>query len=221
MKVFVAGANGKVGTILCGKLWAHSYFSPVALIRDERQQMKFTALGVPSVVGDLEDGVAEFLPGLDAVVFTAGSGSHTGSEKTIDVDQDAAIRLIEDCERVGVRRFLMVSAIGSDPNSEHQTIAHYYQAKGVADEKLRASSLDYVILAPGHLTDDRGTGRIDAAEDLGRRGEIAREDVADAIVAALENPFAIGKTIQLLSGEHSVSEAIAQAAGGETPPPIA
>ena len=58
MKVIVAGANGKVGTILCGKLWAHSYFSPVALIRDERQQMKFTALGVPSVVGDLEAGVA-------------------------------------------------------------------------------------------------------------------------------------------------------------------
>jgi len=221
MKVFVVGANGKVGTILCGKLWAHSYFSPVALIRDERQQMKFTALGVPSVVGDLEDGVAGFLPGLDAVVFTAGSGSHTGPEKTIDVDQDAAIRLIEDCERVGVRRFLMVSAIGSDPNSEHQTIPHYYQAKGVADEKLRASSLDYVILAPGHLTDERGTGHIDAAEDLGRKGEIAREDVADAIVAALENPFAIGKTIQLLAGEQPVSEAIAQVAGGETPPPIA
>ncbi|MGE4550799.1 MAG: NAD(P)H-binding protein, partial [Opitutales bacterium] len=91
MKILVAGANGKIGTILCGKMWAHSYFSPVALIRDERQQIKFTAFGVPSVVGDLEDGVGEFLPGLDAVVFTAGSGSRTGPEKTNDVDQNAAI----------------------------------------------------------------------------------------------------------------------------------
>ena len=65
------------------------------------------------LVGDLEDGVAPFLPGLDAVIFSAGSGSRTGPDKTIDVDQNAAIRLIEDCEKAGVRRFLMVSAIGA------------------------------------------------------------------------------------------------------------
>ncbi len=221
MKVLVAGANGKIGTILCGKMWAHAHFSPVALIRDERQQIKFTAFGVPSVVGDLEDGIAEFLPGLDAVVFTAGSGSRTGPEKTIDVDQNAAIRLIADCQKAGVRRFLMISAIGSDPHSESDRIQHYYKAKGVADENLRASSLDYVILAPGHLTDDPGTGRIDAAENLDRGGEIPREDVADAIVAALENPSAIGKTIQILAGETAIAEAVAQAVGGNTLPPIA
>lgn len=221
MKILVAGANGKIGTILCGKMWAHSYFSPVALIRDERQQIKFTAFGVPSVVGDLEDGVGEFLPGLDAVVFTAGSGSRTGPEKTIDVDQNAAIRLIADCQKAGVGRFLMISAIGSDPHSESDRIQHYYRAKGVADENLRASSLDYVILAPGHLTNDPGTGRIDAAEDLGRGGEIPREDVADAILVALVNPAAIGKTIQILAGETAIAEAVAQAVGGNTLPPIA
>ena len=59
MKVLVAGANGKIGTILGGKMWAHSHFSPVALIRDERQQIKFTAFGVPSLVGDLEAGVGD------------------------------------------------------------------------------------------------------------------------------------------------------------------
>jgi uncharacterized protein YbjT (DUF2867 family) len=221
MKILVAGANGKIGTILCGKLWAHAYFSPIALIRDLRQQLKFTALGVPSVMGDLEDGVADFLPGLDAVVFTAGSGSRTGPEKTIDVDQDAAIRLMEDCEKAGVRRFFMVSAIGSDPNSESDRIQHYFRAKGVADEKLRASSLDYVILQPGHLTDDPGTGCIEAAENLGRRGTISREDVADAIVASLENPSAIGKTIQVLGGSFAITAAIAEAVGGEYLPPIA
>ena len=49
---------------------------------------------------------------------SAGSGAKTGPEKTTDVDQNAAIRLIEDCETHGVRRFVMVSAIGADPNSE-------------------------------------------------------------------------------------------------------
>ncbi|MFP6901748.1 MAG: NAD(P)H-binding protein, partial [Opitutales bacterium] len=113
------------------------------------------------------------------------------------------------------------SSIGSDPHSESDRIRHYYRAKGVADEKLRASTLDYVILAPGHLTNDPGSGRIEAAENLGRQGEIPREDVADAILAALENSSAVGKTIQILAGELPVAEAIAQAVGGETFPPIA
>jgi uncharacterized protein YbjT (DUF2867 family) len=221
MKILVAGANGKIGTILCGKMWGHSYFSPLALIRDERQQTKFTALGVPSVVGDLEDGVGEFLPGLDAVVFAAGSGSGTGPEKTIDVDQKGAMRLMEDCQKHGVRRFLMISAIGADPNSDSDRIQHYYKAKGIADDMLRSSSLDYVILAPGHLTNEPAGGRIEAAENIGRKGTISREDVADTILAILENPCSWGKTIQALTGDLPIKEAIAQAVGGAALPPIA
>ena len=114
-----------MGTILCGKLWAAHDFSPVALIRDSRQATKFTALGVPAVTGDLEAGVADFLPGLDAVVFTAGSGGHTGPEKTTDVDQNAAIRLMDDCVKADLKRFVMISAIGADPNSESERIRHY------------------------------------------------------------------------------------------------
>ena len=110
--------------------------------------MKFTGLGVPAVTGDLEQGVGKYLSGLDAVVFTAGSGGHTGPEKTLDVDQNGAIRLIKDCVTNGVGRFVMVSAIGADPNSESTRIQHYLRAKGVADGYLRASGLDYTILAP-------------------------------------------------------------------------
>ena len=64
MKVLIVGANGKVGTLLSGKPWGAHDFSPVALIRDNRQHTKFTAIGVPSVVGDLEEGIAHFLSGL-------------------------------------------------------------------------------------------------------------------------------------------------------------
>ena len=60
MKTLIVGANGKVGTILSGKMWAAHDFSPVALIRDPVQQTKFTALGLPSAVGDLEAGMPIF-----------------------------------------------------------------------------------------------------------------------------------------------------------------
>ena len=221
MKVLIVGANGKVGTLLSGKLWAAHDFSPVALIRDVRQQMKFTAFGVPSVVGDIENGVSEFLPGMDAVVFTAGSGANTGPDKTIDVDQNAAIRLIDDCAKIGVRRFVMVSAIGADPESESDRIRNYLRAKGIADNHLRTSGLDYVILQPGRLQDDRGTGLIEVAEDLGRHGTIPREDVADAIIECLRNYLTIGKTIQMVSGKKMAKEAIAELVGGGDLPPVA
>lgn len=220
VKVLIAGANGKVGTLLCGQMWAANGFSPVALIRDARQQTKFTALGVPSVVGDLEKGLSEFLPGLDAVVFTAGSGAHTGPDKTIDVDQDAAIRLIDDCRQVGVPRFVMISAIGADPSSDSPRIRHYLRAKGVADEYLRASGLDYTILAPGTLTDEGGTGKIAAAERLGCRGTLPREDLSQGIIEVLRNYNSLNKTIQMISGKDPIKKAVAKASGGDALPPI-
>ena len=221
MNVLIVGANGKVGTLLSGKLWGAHDFSPVALIRDSRQQTKFTAIGVPAVTGDLETGVSDFLPGLDAVIFTAGSGAKTGPNKTTDVDQNAAIRLMDDCEKQSVRRFIMISAIGADPNSQSERIQHYLRAKGVADGRLRNSSLDYTILAPGSLIDEPGNGRIQAAENLGFHGYLPREDLATAIVETLRNHLTIGKTIQLVSGSEKIKPALAAVVGGGDLPPIA
>ena len=221
MKVLVVGANGKVGTLLCGKLWGAHDFSPVALIRDHRQQTKFTAIGVPAVTGDLEEGVAKYLAGLDAVVFTAGSGSKTGPEKTTDVDQNAAIRLMEDCEQQNVKRFVMISAIGADPNSQSDRIQHYLRAKGHADVRLRSSKLDYTILAPGTLNDEKGTGQIQASEKLPHHGFIPREDLAAVIVETLRNYMTIGKTIELISGSKKIKPALAEVVGGGDLPPIA
>ena len=221
MKVLIVGANGKVGTLLCGKLWSAHDFSPVALIRDHRQQTKFTAIGVPAVTGDLEEGISKFLPGLDAVVFTAGSGAKTGPEKTTDVDQNAAIRLMDDCEKQNVKRFVMISAIGADPNSQSDRIQHYLRAKGVADSRLRSSRLDYTILAPGTLIDEKGTGRIQASEKLPHHGFIPREDLASAIIETLRNYMTVGKTIELVSGSEKIKPALAEVVGGGDLPPIA
>ena len=220
VKVLIVGANGKVGTILSGKMWAANGFSPIALIRDSRQQTKFTALGVPSAVGDLEKGLLEFLPGLDTVVFTAGSGARTGPDKTIDVDQNASIRLMDDCKQAGVARFIMVSAIGADPYSISPLIQHYLRAKGVADAHLRSSGLDYTILAPGTLLNETATGRIHAAEDLGRHGTLPREDLVDCIIECLCNYHTIGKTIQMVTGRDKIKDAIAEVSGGGALPPI-
>src|SRR3712207_9416865 len=50
------------------------------------------------------------------------------------------------------------------------------------------------IIRPGSLTDEEETGRIEAAESLGRRGEISRSDVARTFAEALELESTYGKT---------------------------
>lgn len=47
------------------------------------------------------------------------------------------------------------------------------------------------------LTNDAGTGEVEAAEKV-ERGEISREDVASVILATLENEATIGKEFQVV-----------------------
>ena len=86
----------------------------------------------------------------------------------------------------------------------------YLRAKARADERLEESGLYYTIIRPGSLTDDDGTGNIEAAERLGRRGEIPREDVARTFADALEDENTYHKTFEILSGDTPIQEALAQ-----------
>jgi uncharacterized protein YbjT (DUF2867 family) len=73
---------------------------------------------------------------------------------------------------------------------------------------VAATGLEYTIVRPGRLTNDPGTGRIDVAEHLGRRGSISRDDVAATLVATLDEPATIGKTFELLSVDTAIAEAL-------------
>jgi uncharacterized protein YbjT (DUF2867 family) len=112
-------------------------------------------------------------------------------------------------EKHGARRYLMLSSMGADdPGAREEAMRPYLEAKGRADERLRQSGLDYTIIRPGRLTDEEGTGAIEAAESLGRSGEISREDVAATFAAALEARSTFGKTFEILAGETPIEEAL-------------
>ncbi len=111
MKVLIAGANGKIGRRLIPHLVADN-IQVRAMVRDLRQKAGLALLGAHEVVeADLEGDCSEALEGQDVVIFTAGSGPHTGPEKTIDVDQNGAISLIDQAKELGVGRFIMVSSM--------------------------------------------------------------------------------------------------------------
>ena len=131
MEVLIIGAHGKIGRIVAEKMKASSKFNPTAFIRKEEQKSFFDERGIPVKIASLEDGVekiAEAMKGFDAVVFTAGSGGKTGPDKTLAVDLDGAVKTMIAAEKMGVKRYVMVSAYLADDRSrwEASGIKPYY-----------------------------------------------------------------------------------------------
>lgn len=213
VKVLVAGANGQTARHLVRMLVEDGH-EVRGLIRKEEQTSGVAENGAEPVLVDLEEAgvgqVEEAVDGCDAIVFAAGAGPGSGDARKETMDYGGAVKLIEAAEKRGVRRYLMLSTMGADdPESREEAMRPYMRAKGRADERLRNSDLDYTIVRPGRLTDEEGAGRVEAAESLGRYGEITREDVARTFVAALEARNTYGKTFEVLSGETPVAEAVA------------
>ena len=209
MDVVVAGGHGRVAMRLL-RLLADRGDRARGLIRRAEHAADIEELGAEPVLCDLEaDDLAAHVEGADAVVFAAGAGAGSGPERKRTVDLGGAVRLIEAARAQGIRRYAMVSAIGvTEPERWSDEMRPYYEAKAAADEQLAASALDYTIIRPGGLTDDPGTGRVDAAERLGRYGRIPRDDVAATLLAVLDTDSTIGKAFDLMSGETPIDEAL-------------
>lgn len=211
MNVLVIGANGKIGKQLVKLLSESGEHTPTAMIRDEKQKPDFEEMGAKTAVADLEDrteALAAAMDGMDAVVFTAGSGGHTGPDKTLLIDLDGAAKAVEAARQKGISRFLMVSAIGADDRDRwSDQIRPYFVAKHHADNILRESGLDYTIVRPGLLLDEAGTGRISAAEHL-EPGGVPREDVARVLFESLRTENTRNRSFDVVSGETPVSDAL-------------
>lgn len=214
MKVLVVGANGQIGKQLVSMIQESDGLEAQAMIRKEEQAAFFEQLGAETILIDLEDDtptIKEAVEGVDTVVFTAGSGPHTGPDKTMLIDLDGAIKTIKATKAAGVKRFIMVSSFDTTREAiqeANSSFAPYVVAKHYADNFLRATDLDYTIVHPGLLTNDPGTGQVETAETV-KRGAVPREDVARVILECLKNDSTIGKEFQVVSGKDSVSDAIA------------
>src|SRR5215207_766572 len=213
MKVLVAGAHGKTARRLV-RMLAQDGHEVQGLVRKEEQLPDVETDGAEPVLVDLEKGevegaVGRAVEGCDAVIFAAGAGPGSGAARKETMDYGGAVKLVEAAERHGVRRYLMLSSMGAgDPGSGSEAMQPYLFAKSRADERVQESDLDYTIIRPGSLTEEEGAGMIEAAEVLGRRGEIPREDVARTYAEALEKPNTYSKTFEIIGGETPIREAL-------------
>jgi uncharacterized protein YbjT (DUF2867 family) len=213
MEVAVVGGHGKIALRLL-RLLSERGDRARGLIRNPDHAADVEATGATAVGADIEnlaaDAVARSIAGVDAVVFAAGAGAGSGAARKLTVDYGGAVKLIEAARMNDISRYLIVSAIGvNHPENWSDEMRPYYEAKADADREVAESGLDYTIVRPGGLTDEPGTDLVAAGEDLGRYGQIPRDDVAATLLGCLDEPRTIRTAFDLLSGEIPIREALA------------
>ncbi|AFJ01830.1 putative nucleoside-diphosphate sugar epimerase [Methylophaga frappieri] len=209
-KTLVVGANGQIGRLLVTQLLDQSRAVRV-MVREASQADFFRHLGAEVVIADLEQPLPDkAFEQCNKVVFTAGSGGHTGAEKTILIDLWGACKVIDMAVKHHVAHFVMVSAQDAgDPDNGNPAIRHYNVCKHFADEYLMHSPLAYTILRPGRLTDEIASQRIQTYPPIesGQR-MISRSDVANCIAYCLNSAQTKEKIFLLFHGNQTIRDAL-------------
>ncbi|KAL8812403.1 MAG: hypothetical protein Q9200_001053 [Gallowayella weberi] len=162
----------------------------------------------------------------DFVVWCAGAGGRGGLSRTQAVDRDSCRSFIQAAaDTPSITKFLLISYIGSrrakapwwtedDWRSTQEVnngaLKDYHPAKLASDECLtaiasRRKDLQAIVLRPGVLTDDDGTGKVSMGKTKAR-GSISRADVA-GVAAELLDSEARG-WVDLLEGDESIKDAV-------------
>jgi uncharacterized protein YbjT (DUF2867 family) len=211
MRVVIAGGHGQIALLL-ERMLTDRGDEALGIVRNPDHVEDVERTGAEAAVLDLEaagvEELAALLAGADAVVFAAGGGPSSGAARKETVDKGAAVLLADAAELAAVRRYVMVSAMGTeqaDPHSD-DVFQVYLRAKAAADDDLRGRDLDWTVVRPGRLTDDPGSGRVRVGTL--ERGAVPRADVAAVLAAVLHDDGTVAKTFDLLAGDSPVEDAL-------------
>lgn len=221
-KVLICGGNGKISKLLVPLL--KQKYSITSVIRDAAQSEAISFLGASPKVFSLEHSSLSEMELLvrdqDIVIWSAGAGGKGGAERTVAVDRDSAIRMVQACSK---KRFVMVSALTSRKPDDipewwtpkdtekfkngYYSIQTYHEAKVAADEALMKSDNKWTIVRPGALTDSDPSGQVKAGK-IDLEGKISRGNVAKFIAECMENEGTVSLNIDLLDGSEDIKAAI-------------
>jgi uncharacterized protein YbjT (DUF2867 family) len=154
--------------------------------------------------------VAEAVGAVEVAVFAAGAGPGSGAERKVTVDRDGAIKLLTATAAASAR-YIVVSSVGAEsPPAGDDVFEVYLRAKAEADAAVMASDRPWVVVRPGPLTDDPGTGRVRVKTDP-FRDTVTRDDVAAVLAAIIADPAVDHTILYLANGDTAIEQALTAA----------
>lgn len=223
--ILVVGSTGLLGSMIIAKLVQDGQ-EVRALVRSSAARDAVTSAGATAVMGDLKDlaSLRVACAGAEAVVTTANSSARGGDDTVESVDRRGNQNLVDAAASSAVRHVVLVSALGASP---HHPLP-FLQAKGEAEEHLRASGMAWTVLQPNLFMDGlpmlvvglpalSGEPVVLVGEGLRRHSMVAARDVAAYAVASLTHPGAAAQTLRIGGPEavtwHDVVHAFQQSLG--------
>ena len=208
MKVLVVGATGKTGRHVTNQLSATD-ISVRAMVR-ERSKADFSD-AVEVVVGDVlkPDTLRDAIAGCDAVICATGAAPSFDMTGPYQVDFAGTKNLVDAAKAAGVKRFVIVTSLCVSkffhPLNLFWLVLYWKQQ---AEQYIIKSGLTYTIVRPGGLrSEDSGEAIVMAPADTLFEGGIARQKVAQVCVAALREPGAENKIVEIVTSPEAREQA--------------
>ena len=154
MKVALIGGTGYVGSYIIDELIDHDHV-PRLLVRDGSEHKVTQPEKCEIINGDIEDdeAIGQTLDNCDAVVYLIALIREFPSRGLTNekLQFKGSKRVAEIAEEKGVKRFLLMSALGADPNPNG---SKYMQAKHLAEQSIKNTGLNWTIIRPSSLFGD-------------------------------------------------------------------
>ena len=206
MKLVVFGATGGTGKQIVEHALAAGHDVVAVARRPEAVTAQHGKLA--TVKGDVLDApsLVPAVTGADAVLSAIGPANNKQPGTLISV---GVANMIAACARAGVRRFVFESGImvgdGRGLSWFNRTALAAFRRlnsaltadKRIAEQAIRDSNLDWVIVRPVSLDDSPPTGNYKTGVDipLALTRKLAHADVADFMIKASSDPSVV-RTIQ-------------------------
>ena len=210
LSVLVVGATGSIGQLVVTQA-LQSGHAVRALVRDLHRAALPAA--AQRVLGDLTraDTLGRAVAGIDAVVFTHGSRSG-GKAEAERVDYGAVRSVLRALDGRPTRIALMTSIGVTDRRGAFNRGTEIHDWKRRGERLVRASGLPYTIVRPGwfdrHAPDQHRLVMLQG--DTRHAGDpsdgvVARQQIAQVLVASLTSDAARHKTFELVAERGAAS----------------
>lgn len=205
--IFLAGSSRGVGREVAKLLLENEPPSVnlIVFLRNPTYAVELEALGAKVVLGDALNSadIEAALNGraIDVVITTMGGLPSDRGERA---DCEGNKNLIEAAIKAGVKKFILVSSIGSGNSvvaiapQVLLTFGAILKEKEKAEQHLVASGLTYTIIRPGGLKSEVATGNAVLTEDPTVAGIIHRADVAKLVCGCITSDRANNKVFSAI-----------------------
>lgn len=202
MKAFVAGATGETGRRIVRELVKKNI--PVrAMVRDLKKGQELLPEGVEFAIADLfePESLSSAIADCTVILCATGAAPSLDFTQPYRVDCEGTQTLINEAKAKGIEHFVLVSSLCASqffhPLNLFWLVLYW---KKQAEEYLQKSGLTYTIVRPGGLSnEDNANSLVMSGADTLFEGSIPRTKVAEVCVAALSQPDAQNKIVEIIA----------------------